>query len=130
MTQYAPAELQLATELFVRDLPLALAFYTSLGFELVRAEGDFALCAWEGHEFMLDQRPDLPPVPSHPPANLRVLVPDVDARWAQARALGVQVLQPIGDRYYGLRDFTILDPDGYGLRFASYLDPNDVPSGE
>ena len=49
---------------------------------------------------------------------------------AQARALGVPVLQPIGDRYYGLRDFTIVDPDGYGLRFASYLDPNNVPSGE
>ena len=130
MARYAPAALQLATELFVRDLPQALAFYTSIGFELVRAETDFALCAWEGNEFMLDRRPDLPPVPSHPPANLRVLVPDVDARWAHARALGVPVVQTIGDRYYGLRDFTIVDPDGYGLRFASYLDPKDLPSGE
>jgi hypothetical protein len=28
---------------------------------------------------------------------------------------------PIGDRYYGLRDFTIRDPDGFGVRFASVL---------
>jgi hypothetical protein len=27
----------------------------------------------------------------------------------------------IGDRYYGLRDFTIADPDGFGVRFASPL---------
>jgi hypothetical protein len=35
------------------------------------------------------------------------------------------VLAPIGDRDYGLRDFTILDPDGFGQRFASLLnDPS------
>jgi catechol 2,3-dioxygenase-like lactoylglutathione lyase family enzyme len=26
---------------------------------------------------------------------------------------------PIADRYYGLRDFIIADPDGFGVRFAS-----------
>src|SRR5262245_65583591 len=28
---------------------------------------------------------------------------------------------PLADRYYGLRDFTIADPDGFGIRFASAL---------
>jgi len=28
---------------------------------------------------------------------------------------------PLGDRYYGLRDFTLADPDGFGVRFASML---------
>jgi hypothetical protein len=27
----------------------------------------------------------------------------------------------VADRDYGLRDFTVLDPDGFGLRFASRL---------
>ncbi len=27
----------------------------------------------------------------------------------------------IGNRYYGLRDFTVVSPDGIGLRFASKL---------
>jgi hypothetical protein len=28
---------------------------------------------------------------------------------------------PVSDRYYGLRDFTIADPDGFGIRFATVL---------
>jgi hypothetical protein len=31
----------------------------------------------------------------------------------RARDVGAQVLAPIADREYGLRDFTILDPDGW-----------------
>ena len=35
--------------------------------------------------------------------------------------MGASVMVPIGDRYYGLRDFTISNPDGFGIRFASVL---------
>jgi hypothetical protein len=28
---------------------------------------------------------------------------------------------PLADRYYGLRDFAIADPDGFGVRFATVL---------
>jgi len=31
------------------------------------------------------------------------------------------VIKPIGDRDYGLRDFTVTDPDGFGLRFGARL---------
>ena len=50
-----------------------------------------------------------------------VMVPDVDAWWRRAAGLGARVLAPIADRYYGLRDFTIADPDGFGIRFASRI---------
>jgi len=49
------------------------------------------------------------------------MVADVDAYWARAQAMGAHVLAPIADRNYGLRDFTILDADGFGLRFGSRL---------
>jgi uncharacterized glyoxalase superfamily protein PhnB len=49
------------------------------------------------------------------------MVPDVDQLWALANEVGATVVIPIGDRYYGLRDFTIADPDGFGVRFASIL---------
>jgi uncharacterized glyoxalase superfamily protein PhnB len=49
------------------------------------------------------------------------MVPDVDDCWDRANQLGARVVVPIGDRYYGLRDFTIADPDGFGVRFASLL---------
>jgi hypothetical protein len=46
---------------------------------------------------------------------------DVDRLWTIAQSLGLAVEQPTADRSYGLRDFTVRDPDGFGLRFASWL---------
>ena len=54
-------------------------------------------------------------------ANVRVMVPNVDECWRTATDVGARVIIPIGDRYYGLRDFTIADPDGFGIRFATHL---------
>ena len=51
------------------------------------------------------------------------MVPNVDEYWNRIAGKGIKVFQPIEDRYYGLRDFTILDPDGFGLRFGTTL-PN------
>ena len=55
-------------------------------------------------------------------ANVRVMVPNVDDCWRLANEIGARIVVPIADRYYGLRDFTIADPDGFGVRFASTLD--------
>ena len=49
------------------------------------------------------------------------MVPNVDDYWRLANDVGAQVIVPIADRSYGLRDFTIADPDGFGVRFASRL---------
>ena len=49
------------------------------------------------------------------------MVANVDECWKRANELGAPVVVPIADRYYGLRDFTIADPDGFGVRFASLL---------
>jgi len=40
---------------------------------------------------------------------------------ASRAELGARVIDPIAERYYGLRDFTIADPDGFGIRFATRL---------
>jgi catechol 2,3-dioxygenase-like lactoylglutathione lyase family enzyme len=116
-----PAEDQLVVEIFVRDVARSTAFYRRLGFELLRDAGDFVELTWGGCKLFLDQRPDLPAVPARPQANVRVMVPDVDACWDLVRSIGAPVLEEIGDRYYGLRDFTILDPDGFGVRFGMTL---------
>ncbi len=58
-----------------------------------------------------------------PQANVRVMVADVDVCWHRALGMGASALAPIGDREYGLRDFTNLDPDGFGVRFESPLHP-------
>lgn len=105
----------------VRDLRRSLELYTTLGFVLERRDGSFAVLRWADRRLFLDERPDLPPHegPSH--MNIRITVPDVDAVWARVKTIGLRVERPIGDRSYGLRDFTIVDPDGFGLRFASTL---------
>ena len=83
--------------------------------------------AWEKHLLFLAELSafrengpaDFPQPAQFPVANVRVMVSDVDAYWKLANEIGAKVIVPIADRYYGLRDFTIADPDGFGIRFAS-----------
>ena len=123
MSGYVPATEQLVTEILVRDIKRSTTFYRRLGFGLLRDAGDFVELTWEGHRLFLAQVAGTPPpapLPS-PLANVRVMVPHVDDCWRRANEIGAPVVAPIGDRYYGLRDFTIADPDGFGVRFASRL---------
>jgi len=121
MPTYVPPTEQLVVEVYARDLARSLDFYRALGFEVQSAEDDFVVLAWENHRFFLEPRPDLPAPIDHPQANVRIMVPDVDRYWLIAQQIGAHVIKPIEDRYYGLRDFTIADPDGFGLRFGSRL---------
>lgn len=107
-------------DLFVRDLARSLRFYTQLGFAIERSSGDFAVLRWGPDRLFLAAAPTQAPDPAVR-MNLRLLVPDVDACWHRVQALDCRVHMAIGDRPYGLRDFTILDPDGYGVRFAGSL---------
>lgn len=129
MSRYVEPTEQLVTEIVVADLRRSLGFYIPLGFTLLRDDGDFAELAWEDHRLFLAElsafhgaaRGEPPPPPKFPRANVRVMVPNVDACWARVNELGAEIVAPIADRYYGLRDFTIADPDGFGIRFASNL---------
>ena len=120
---------QLVTEIVVRDIKGSAAFYGALGFELLRDGGDFMELTWEDHRLFLAEvsafrgvdGAGLPPRPALPSANVRVMVPNVDDYWKLANEIGAPVVVPIADRYYGLRDFMIADPDGFGVRFASLL---------
>ena len=113
---------QLITEIEVGDIGRATAFYRGLGFELIRESEDFVVLSWEDRYLFLSRHEDLPPPPELSRANLRIMVADVDRRWEQVVTMGARIVHPIGDRAYGLRDFTFTDPDGFGLRFASLID--------
>ena len=90
---------------------------------------------WEDHRLFLAElsafrdvdKPALASPPSFPLANVRVMVPNVDEYWKLANEIGAKIIVPIGDRYYGLRDFTIADPDGFGVRFGSVLQAKRDP---
>ena len=123
---YVPPRDQLVTEVHVSDLSRSITFYEQLGFRLVRRDETFAELEWEGLLFFLDSA-KAPPAVDTPAANLRVMVRDVDAMWETTQRMDAKVIRPIADRYYGLRDFTIADPDGFGIRFATRLEEPPPP---
>ena len=121
MNAYVPANEQLAVEIYVRDLRLSLAFYQKLGFKLLRQESDFAELAWEDSRLMLEEFKQMPSPPLFPLANIRVMVPNVDDYRQLAKEIRARIFRELGDRDYGLRDFTLVGPDGIGIRFATEL---------
>ncbi len=121
----------LSVELFVPDVTEATRYYVdTLGFTVLRMTPDdapiFAI-AYLGEAvvmFMHDRfyagaRADLDYRGAG--INIRIMVPDVDAVFERVREAGVDVMNAIGDREYGLRDFIMQDPFGFRLRFASAL---------
>ena len=129
MSRYVDPTEQLVTEIVVRDIQRSTRFYRLLGFALLRDGSDFVELTWEDHRLFLAELPafhevdrtELSPIPQFPRANVRVMVPNVDDYWRLINEIGAQIVVPIADRYYGLRDFIISDPDGFGVRFASEL---------
>jgi catechol 2,3-dioxygenase-like lactoylglutathione lyase family enzyme len=121
MFPYVDPTEQLVVELSVGNLTQSVTFYRALGFDLLREEERFAVLAWEGHQLFLQQADHLPEPTATAVINLRVMVPDVEQIWQRATELGPRIIVPIGDRRYGLRDFTVADPDGFELRFATRL---------
>jgi catechol 2,3-dioxygenase-like lactoylglutathione lyase family enzyme len=130
MSKYVEPTEQLVTEIVVKDIQRSARFYRLLGFVVLRDGGDFVELTWEDHRLFLAQpsafhevdRAAPSTILQFPPANVRVMVPNVDDYWTRAHEIGAHIIVPIADRYYGLRDFIIADPDGFGVRFASKLD--------
>ena len=122
MASFVDPRKQLVVEIYVRDIKRSTEFYRQLGFQLQRDDGNFVVLVWEGFELYLDERKDLPPLPSEDSrANFRVMVPNVDDCWQRALDMNAHVVSPIADRDYGLRVFMVADPDGFGVRFATPL---------
>jgi len=129
MSRYVPSTEQLVTEILVKDIRKSTDFYSRLGFELLRDGGDFVELTWEDHRLFLAEASAFHEgnaaqanVPSpFPVANIRVMVEDIDLYWKLVNEIGAKIIVPIADRYYGLRDFTIADLDGFGVRFAGTL---------
>ena len=135
MTRRDPRELvPITVELFVPDVEAGVRFYTEkLGFDLLRLErgtiegcqqGTFAVVGLERAALLIAHRSlegGLALPPGGGAIDIRIVVDDVDALYGRARDSGVDIVQELADRDYGLRDFIVRDPNGFRLRFASPL---------
>lgn len=141
---------RLIPELEVEDLDRSLAFYTGIiGCTVVyaRPEERFAFLELEGANLMLEEasgpgrRFHGAPL-EHPfgrGVNFQIQVANADHLYARVLAAQSNVVLPMEERWYrrndheiGNRQFVVADPDGYRLRFFTYVGqrPPGVTSGE
>lgn len=119
-------------ELFVENLDASIRFYeAALGFKLVRRDADNA--SLERGDAVLGLGPiaKLPADAEGPGftqarlagergAGVEIVleVDDLDAALEDVTRAGGRVVEPVRDRPWGLRDFRLIDPDGYYLRIT------------
>jgi uncharacterized glyoxalase superfamily protein PhnB len=101
-------------QLAVKDLETSLRFYGEvLGAEVVRLRSDFAAVQLGGSELFLSAD-----AAAAVPALCCVLVEDADALFALYRERGASILEEPRDRPWGMREFTLKDPDGHRFRIG------------
>ena len=121
--------------LMVTNVDASLAFYSEkLGLRSdLRLQGDdgetFLGSVEVGDTVIMFESPDPRDPPearrgAHSGVKLTICFPenhDLDAFYAELRSKAVFIACEIGDRFWGNRDFTVVDPDGYHLIFARPL---------
>lgn len=60
--------------------------------------------------------------PSSAHTSLFIFVHDVDAVYEEYQKSGANIVTPIGDRDYAMRDFDIKDPNGYIIVFGKGIE--------
>ena len=117
---------QVHPALSVSDIVAATDFYTKkLGFKLAFTWGDPPTMAG----LILDQVQIFLELGSPSPKGCSVyfLVGDADALYEFQQANGVEIVEPPGDRHYGIRDYRVRDLHGYVLGFGHRLTLADGP---
>ena len=120
--------MRLRLELFVTSVPKSMNFYTQvLGFETVSYQPDGYSVFHRGNiQIALQSESQLPddhPLKSHNhPAGLGIEivfeVEDLDHTYKQVQQEKWHIADELAQRPWGLRDFRILDPDGFYIRIT------------
>ncbi len=117
----------LRVELFVRDIEVSRAFYAgALGFMVARSTpGSYAALVRDGAAIGLNAAANLPLqhpasiAPGERPGRgveIVIAVRDPDAVFARASASEWPIESPLTLQPWGLKDFRMIDPDGYYIR--------------
>lgn len=118
--------------LAVKDLKIEADYYKDkLGFDL-----DFTAPGWEFLSFgnfkvMLGECAD--EMSAEATGNhswyAHVIVENVDEVYEELIERGVKILAKIADKPWGIREFTVVTPDGHRIGFGEVIDSHDQGSG-
>ncbi len=56
-----------------------------------------------------------------------ICVPGVDAIYDRHKAKGAKIISELENKPWGLREYTVEDPNGYHLRFESHIETQYLP---
>ena len=120
MNQPSRALWQATPVLACRDLAETLAWYRDvLGFDAWWMSGEPATDAGvRRNGASLNFMSDVDLAGRVGGSEVMVFVSGVDDLYAEHRAKGAPIASPITDEPWGLREYTVSDPNGYLLRFA------------
>lgn len=130
----SPASNYLHLELHVPDFEQVKSYYGTLGFSVVwervpeEAKGYLVmerdgtvLCFWGGNEAIYEQ-PYFKRFPKDTPrgygVELVIMVEDIESYYTSVKD-SINVVEPLVEQPWGLKDFRAADPFGYYLRFTS-----------
>jgi catechol 2,3-dioxygenase-like lactoylglutathione lyase family enzyme len=104
----------------VRDVPATLKYYCDvLGFSGAWTWDDpptFGGACWGSIGVMFCRQPE---IAAHVRGHMHsFFVEGIDALHERHRAAGAEIVIPLQDEPWGLREYTVRDPDGYHLRFG------------
>jgi uncharacterized glyoxalase superfamily protein PhnB len=120
----------LTPNLIVSDMAASVAFYRDvLGFTISESvpEAPPYVFAWMKRDdvnvFLNDAKPVVEQFPTLTIGRTSVLFIVVDAvdELFQSVAPRAQVVMPLTDQFYGMREFAVLDPDGYLITLAQRI---------
>jgi catechol 2,3-dioxygenase-like lactoylglutathione lyase family enzyme len=139
---------KIVPEFYCSDFSRSLHFYVEvLGFAVRygRPEERFAYLDLDGAELMIEQTVDLPRTflagaveyPFGRGVHLQIEVENADELHERVLAAGIPLFLPLEERWYridkeesGNRQFVVMDPDGYLLRFWHDLGKRKVKTKE
>ena len=115
----AVIEGQVIPTLPARDIEETVAFYERLGFELVAeypGEQRYAIVRRDDaelhfYEFPVDPKQNL--------SGCYLSIGDAPTLYAEWRAAGTEIVQPLTETDYGLREFAVSDPNGNLVKVGS-----------
>ena len=125
----------LIPELSVTNITFSTKFYVLLGFNVKyeRKENKFVFLEYENNQIMIEEVNNNWSVgelsyPFGNGINLSMEVSDIDALYQKVKKLDIHIFRElkvseykVDDEVYQDKEFLIQDPDGYLLRFTSWL---------